>query len=1074
MSAPGNPSDQAANQHLEPTVDHRQAAAVATTSFAAEKASPTEATVAGDAARYRVRRLHARGGLGEVYVALDEELHREVALKRIQGACADDTSSRNRFLREAEITARLEHPGVVPVYGLVADHEGRPCYAMRFIQGETLATACRRFHEENARGEDAGKRRLELRHLLSQFIAVCNTLDYAHSHGIIHRDLKPANIMLGQYGETLVVDWGLAKTVTAAAEAALPAQGATAGEAADGTRMGSAVGTPAYMSPEQAAGRLDEVGPASDVFSLGATLYFLLTGQPPHQDADIATVLYDVKAGRFPAPRALCAGVPAALEAICLKAMSLRPPDRYASPRALADDLEHWLADQPFAAYREPVWQRLRRWVRRHRTAVISSGVAIFLIVAATVGGLILWETGEARRRAQAEEYVANLRASAEAGEGLALADLAASRFASAARILEEACKSIEEESALQAPLSRLRLRLGRAQRLARFYAAADEVEVLFFRQEFAPARRKGEEALANFEVFGHDDWWRFLPVEDLSAEQRDRLPNDVYRTLLYVAGLRAVEGVVNLDKAKSAPALRSALVALTAAEKYRPCRAGAMFRQLCKITLGEGTPAGAPAPVEPGGAVDNYFLGVLHIGANGIKRNPMINFLLGGSAARVGLDVKTPIATAQRHLQEAARLDPRHFFTYAYLGSAYRHDGQHALAELAYTTCVGLRPDYALGYELRAEVIRVQWSRGKDAAVKSVLMKRALEDVSTAIRLAPGAAHIVGFRGLILWANRDYKAALVDLNHAIALATTKDASANLLNKKSARIDFGLYDLYEARGISFAETGDYRRAVADFGDCLRLRPRQAPMHFRRAQALWPLGEIDQAIADLSSAIAINKGEASYWQERAYLQAFRRHWRQAAADLGRSLELQPNNLLQWRRQAALLLRAGDEMGCKQYCHKLLDRFGKTSQDEVASHLALACSLGPLAAEDAAALAALAPRTTRTRPKSPMNQLARGAACLRLGQGQQAVAALTEAQRLLQDGTSENRLACLYLALASEHLGQKDKAAMWHSKAETMRAPFPGPSDKIPLALWSPPWWIDLECEVLDQERARLPQ
>jgi tetratricopeptide (TPR) repeat protein len=246
------------------------------------------------------------------------------------------------------------------------------------------------------------------------------------------------------------------------------------------------------------------------------------------------------------------------------------------------------------------------------------------------------------------------------------------------------------------------------------------------------------------------------------------------------------------------------------------------------------------------------------------------------------------------------------------------------------------------------------------------------------------------------------------------------------------------------------------------------------VHFRRAQALWRLGEIGQAIADLSSAIAINKGEASYWQERAYLQAFRRQWREAAADLGRSLELQPNNLLQWRRQAALLLRAGDEMGYKQFCHKLLDRFGKTSQGAVASHLALACTLGPLASEDAATLAALAPRTTRTMPKYGLGQLARGAASLRLGQDQQAVAALTEAQRLLQDGTSENRLACLYLALASEHMGQKDKAVAWHSKAETMRAPIPDPSDKIPLALWLPPWWIDLECEVLAQERARLPQ
>jgi tetratricopeptide (TPR) repeat protein/tRNA A-37 threonylcarbamoyl transferase component Bud32 len=1075
MPPPGDASVNSENPHSDPTVDQPQSPALATAPHATEHAPSTEWTMPVDAPRYRVQRLHARGGLGEVYVADDEELHRAVALKCIQGPRADDPGSRARFLREAELTARLEHPGVVPVYGLVADREGRPCYAMRFIEGETLETACRRFHDESAHSTDPGQVRLQLRHLLSQLIAVCNTLDYAHSRGIIHRDLKPANIMLGRYGETLVVDWGLAKPLTAAAEAALPAQPTGAqGEEDSGTRMGSAVGTPAYMSPEQAGGRLEDVGPASDVFSLGATLYFVLTGQPPHQQAAIARVLADVQAGRFPSPRALCPTTPAPLEAICLKAMSLRPADRYASARALADDLEHWLADEPFAAYREPFWQRLGRWTRRHRTAVITSGVAFCLVVAALVGGLILWETGEARRRAQAEEYVATLRTSAEAGEKLALADMAADHFGSAAKILEEACKSIEEEPALQAALARLSLRRDRAWRLAQFYAAADDVEVLFFRQELAQARRKAEEALALFEVFGHDEWWRFLPVDELSGPQRERLTQDTYRTLLYLAGLRGAEGVVNPGKATTAPALRSALVALAAAEKYRPCRSGAMFRQLCQIVLGERLPGGPLPSVQPGGAVDHYFLGVLHIGANGIHRNPMMNLLFGGSAARVGVDLKTPIATAQRHLQEAARLDPRHFFTYAYLGTAYRHDGQPASAELAYTACVGLRPDYALGYELRAEAIRVQANRAKDAALKAVLMKRALEDASTALRLAPGAAHTIAFRGLMHRDNSEYKAAVADLSHAIELAKSDEGSAKLLGKKSARNDFWLYDLYHARGISLAETGDYRRAIADYGECLRLQPRQAPVHYLRAKVRWRLGEIDQAVADLSSAIAINPSDMSYWLERSHLHAFRGSWREAAADLGRLLELQPNYVMQWRRRAALLMRAGDDAGYRQLCHKLLERFAKTSQEAIASEVVLTCALGPVAREDAASLTGLALRLTRTTPRSSTSQLARGAAHLRLAQGQQAVAALTEAQRLLPDGSPEKRLAYLYLAMAHEQMGEAGQASTWREKAERMRSKPPGLSAKDPSPLWQPPWWIHLECEVLARERAKLPR
>ncbi len=163
--------------------------------------------------RFRIVRPHSRGGLGEVFVAVDSELHREVALKQILDKHADDPFSRQRFIAEAEITGGLEHPGVVPVYGLGTDAEGRPYYAMRFIKGDSLKAAIARFHGDEPSEQDPGRRSLELRKLLRRFTDVCNAVDYAHSRGVIHRDLKPANIILGKHGETLVVDWGLAKSV---------------------------------------------------------------------------------------------------------------------------------------------------------------------------------------------------------------------------------------------------------------------------------------------------------------------------------------------------------------------------------------------------------------------------------------------------------------------------------------------------------------------------------------------------------------------------------------------------------------------------------------------------------------------------------------------------------------------------------------------------------------------------------------------------------------------------------------------------------------------------------------------
>jgi serine/threonine-protein kinase len=342
-----------------------------------------------DGQRFRLLRPHARGGLGAVFVALDGELKREVALKQILDQHADDPTSRRRFIAEAEITGGLEHPGVVPVYGLGTYPDGRPYYAMRFIRGDSLKEATEAFHtaphpgplpvgERVPGGRVRGtSRELELRKLLRRFLDVCNAIDYAHSRGVIHRDIKPANIILGRHGETLVVDWGLAKAVGRADPSVGEKTITPSSSGSSETLPGSALGTPAYMSPEQARGDLDALGPRSDVYSLGATLCCLLTGKPPFEDEDVGAILRAVQAGRFAPPRQHDPSIDRPLEAVCLKAMATEPADRYASARALADDLERWTADEPVSAYREPLSRRLRRWSRRNRTAVTAASVAL-------------------------------------------------------------------------------------------------------------------------------------------------------------------------------------------------------------------------------------------------------------------------------------------------------------------------------------------------------------------------------------------------------------------------------------------------------------------------------------------------------------------------------------------------------------------------------------------------------------------------------------------------------------------------------------------------------------------------
>lgn len=339
-----------------------------------------------DADRFRsVRPLeNATGGMGVIHIAEDTDFGRAVAVKHIREDKRQQSMYRQKFLAEAEIAGKLEHPGIVPIYGRGINADGSPYYAMRLVRGENLKTRINDFHEKR-RKQKITMASVEFRNLIDRLTDVAQTINYAHSRGVLHRDLKPDNIMLGQYGETLVIDWGLAKIK---AESDNPASNDSDplelsnfdyGE----TQQGTALGTLGYSPPEQVAGRVDEIDERSDIFGLGAILFNILTDSTPIATAGRKKeeIIRDTITGNLATHRFQECLADRSLAAICRKALSVDRSDRYASVQDFIDELESWKADLPVNARRETISERLFRVARRNRSTVVAVFWAAVLVV---------------------------------------------------------------------------------------------------------------------------------------------------------------------------------------------------------------------------------------------------------------------------------------------------------------------------------------------------------------------------------------------------------------------------------------------------------------------------------------------------------------------------------------------------------------------------------------------------------------------------------------------------------------------------------------------------------------------
>jgi len=340
----------------------------------AARAPTTAAGAVGDAGadrqgttdgRYTLVRELARGGMGRIWIADDARLSRRVAIKEL----LEGSGSRGaRFERELSLTSRLEHPSIVSIHDGGTWADGKPFYVMKVVSGESLDRVIARARSVSDRIA-----------LLPHGLALVDALAYAHAQGIVHRDLKPENVLVGDFGETVVIDWGLAKDLRAATPELI--DGPYRELAREGVTIGGEVmGTPAYMPPEQALG--DAVDERADVYALGAVLYHLLSGARPHAGKTIEEVLANVISAPPPPLARRAPGVPADLVTIVEKAMAWKPEDRYATAGELAVDLKRFLSGQLVGAHRYSGRQLVWRWLRKHRTAVVVASVAMVVLVA--------------------------------------------------------------------------------------------------------------------------------------------------------------------------------------------------------------------------------------------------------------------------------------------------------------------------------------------------------------------------------------------------------------------------------------------------------------------------------------------------------------------------------------------------------------------------------------------------------------------------------------------------------------------------------------------------------------------
>lgn len=818
----------------------------------------------GRLGRYVVCGRLGAGGMGEVLLVEDVELGRRVAAKILHEGPFDANATR-RFVREVQVTGQLEHPSIMPVYDVGRTPDGRAFFTMKEVRGHDLDAAIAALRESG--------RGLSLVERLHVFLKICDAVAFAHSRGVVHRDLKPANVMIGAFGEVLVLDWGLARVL----------------DAPDESVDGQVCGTPAYMPPEQAAGRIAEVDVQSDVYALGAILYQLLALAPPYVAPTASEVLAQVRAGPPPtiAERARGHLPPWELEAVVSRAMARDKADRYSDVPALQADVEAWLAGRVLSAARYTAVQRLRKWIGRHRTA--SAAVIATLACAIALGAGASWRA----RRVERADLEAAAHAASEGRVEMALDTYArvlarapSSRAARDGRLellwamgraatgtladpaaLRRAWIARGEQRAAGEPesLPRPEQQREHAARIAHALAATVELDRALRLEPSDPPlqamRRRAGEVLGwlallagEHSLAGHafatlaDHGLPTTAVRELAADvERDRTQRLAWweaRTCLAIDDLRA--GLDRDGRPAGAPHFDDWLVEISG---YRDSRVAALL----------------------GDALQQDILAVVSHRGDGPGRSPWTNREL--DVARFTLHALGKLALAESVVLLATALE--------------RLETHELRVEAGIALCNTRRP------EANGPLLAARDRLGNSSTWRAIERRIARvpnEDLDAG---STAAAHLA--RGHVRVVKGDLAGALEDYDRAIAL------------------DPSIASAWADRALARSRSGDVDGALADLNHAIELDPDRASSYGSRANAKWRRGDLAGALADLDRCLALDPSVAPAWCNRANMRVSRGDAGGALADYDRAIALDPGFAVAFTGRGVLRRQCGDPAG-----------------------------------------------------------------------------------------------------------------------------------------------------------------